>query len=105
MLAAGRLNKRVTLQAPETGVDAIGQPLSGWTDVATVWADVRYLSGTEALKANAVTALTAASVRIRYRSGVHAGMRLILGSRVLNIKAILPGLRNEYIDLVCEVVA
>lgn len=105
MLNAGKLNRRVTLQAPQSGVDEIGQPLSGWVDVDTVWADVRYLSGTETLKANAVTALASVSVRIRYRSGVHAAMRLQLGDEVFAIKAVLPGKRNEYIDLVCEVVA
>lgn len=38
MMQAGRLNRRCQLQSPSQSVDELGQPIPGWTDVATVWA-------------------------------------------------------------------
>ena len=48
-MQAGRLNRRCVLQAPGTTTDEIGQPIPGWTDVATVWGDVRLRSGLESV--------------------------------------------------------
>ena len=44
-MQAGRLNRRCVIQTPSTATDALGQPVPGWTDVATVWADIRMKSG------------------------------------------------------------
>ena len=105
-MQAGRLNRRCTLQAPGTTTDALGQPIPGWTDVATVWADIRMKSGLEAIKADAVTSTVRASIRIRYRTGLDASMRVLHGSTAYAIKAVLPDeARREHVDLVCEVVS
>src|SRR5690606_11880366 len=97
-------NTRLTIQAPGTAVDALGQPIPGWTDVATVWGDVRHLNGTESIKAGAVTSAVNASIRIRWRTGLDAGMRVLVGATVYEIKAVLPDTqRREHVDLVCEV--
>ena len=104
-MQAGRLNRRCTLQAPGTATDEIGQPIPGWTDVATVWGDVRLRSGLESVKAGAVVSTVQASVRIRYRSGVNAGMRLIHNLQVYEILAVQPDVGGrEYVDLVCQIV-
>jgi SPP1 family predicted phage head-tail adaptor len=63
----GRINRQVVIKAPPTGQDALGQPTGDWTTFATVWANVRYLSGTESIKAGADTSTAKASIRIRYR--------------------------------------
>lgn len=101
----GKLDKRVTLRTQTTGQDAAGQPGPGWTDlVPLVWANVRYNSGAESIKAGADTSVVKASIRIRYRAGVTAGMRVVYGTQVFDIKAMLPNQRHGYIDLVCEVI-
>jgi len=69
MMQAGRLNRRCTLQAPGTTTDELGQPIPGWTDVATVWGDIRMKSGLESIKAGAPVSVVQASIRIRYRAG------------------------------------
>ena len=105
-MQAGRLNRRVTLQSPSQSVDEIGQPIPGWTDVATVWGDIRLKSGLESIKAGASVSVVQASVRIRYRSGVNAGMRLVHNLVAYDIKAVMPDIGGrEYFDLVCEAVA
>ena len=106
MQQAGRLNRSCTLQAPGTTQDGLGQPIPGWTDVATVWADIRMKSGLEAIKAGAPVSVVQASVRIRYRADVTAGMRLVHNLQAYNITAVLPDVGGRvHMDLVCEVVA
>lgn len=99
------LNHRINIEQRSSTTDALGQPLETWTLVAAVWADVRHLSGTAALKAGADTSLVQASIRIRQRSGLNAGLRVVHGSDVYDIRAVLPDGKNEYIDLVCQRVA
>ena len=105
MMQAGRLNRRCTLQAPGTTQDELGQPIPGWTDVATVWGDVRLRSGLESVKAGAVVSTVQASVRIRYRKGINAGMRVLVDSVPYEVLAVQPDVGGrEYVDLVCQVV-
>ena len=101
----GKLRHRVTFKAPATAQDAAGQPVAGFTDVCTVWADVRYQGGLESLKADAPTSTARASIRIRRRSDVHAGLVVAHGAVLFNVTAVLPDEQGrEYLDVVCEVV-
>jgi SPP1 family predicted phage head-tail adaptor len=105
-MQAGRLNRRCVIQAPGTTTDELGQPIPGWTDVATVWGDIRMKSGLEAIKAGAVVSTVQASIRIRYRAGVNAGMRVVHNMVAYNITAVQPDVGGrEYVDLVCQVVS
>ncbi|CAN7492966.1 phage head closure protein [Acidovorax sp. LjRoot74] len=104
-MQAGRLNRRCVLQTPGTAQDELGQPIPGWTDVATLWADIRMKSGLESIKAGAPVSVVAASVRIRYRAGVNAGMRVVHNLQAYDIKAVMPDVSGrEFLDLICEVV-
>lgn len=103
---AGDLNNRVTLQQQSATVDALGQPVTTWSDLAYVWADVKFQSGSESLKANAQVATSKCSLRIRYRTGLTSAMRVMLGTTVLQILAVLPDEKGrKYVDLACEVLA
>jgi len=104
-MQAGRLNRRCVIQTPSTATDELGQPIPGWTDVATVWADIRMKSGLEAIKAGASVSVVQASIRIRYRAGINAGMRVVHNLQVYEILAVQPDVGGrEYVDLVCQVV-
>lgn len=103
-MRAGLLNRRAALQRRTTGNGPIGQPLTTWDDVATVWASVRHASGLETVKADALTSVVKASIRIRFREDVSAGMRVVLAGVFYDIRAVLPDLvGRQYVDLVCEV--
>lgn len=105
-MRAGQLNRRVTIQQLVAGQDEIGQPVQTWSTLATVWADVRYLNGLETIKADATTSIAKASIRIRRRTDVTAGMRVTLGATVFNIAAVLPDEESrERLDLACEVIS
>ncbi|WP_035061023.1 phage head closure protein [Andreprevotia chitinilytica] len=102
-MRAGKLNKRITLQRRSAGKDEYGAPLNRWESLTPIWADIRFTSGKEAIAAGAEASTAAASIRIRYRTGITAAMRVVYGTMILNIKAVLPDLaRKEYLDLVCE---
>ena len=106
MMQAGRLSSRCTLQQPGTATDELGQPIPGWTDVATVWADIRMKSGLESIKAGASVSTVQASIRIRYRAGINAGMRIVHNLTAYNITAVQPDVGGrEFVDLVAEVVS
>lgn len=103
-MQAGKLRNTVTIQQQTAGQDEIGQPMT-WADVATLWADIRHLSGMEAAKAGTVASTVKASIRFRYRVGINAGMRVLHGSTIYNIAAVMPdAAKKAYVDLVCEIV-
>jgi len=101
----GRLNRLVQIQRRTSAQDAIGQPLDTWTSIAAVWADIRQPSGLAAIKANAEVSVVQASIRIRYRTDINAGMRVVHGATVYSISAVLMDVSGrQWIDLVCQVV-
>ena len=103
-MRAGSLNQRVTIRQRATGSDELGQPVDTWSDVAIVWADIRYASGMESIKAGAEMSTARASIRIRWRTDITPAMRVVHGSTVYRIEAVLPDMqRRDSVTLVCEV--
>jgi SPP1 family predicted phage head-tail adaptor len=82
---AGELDTRITIQRRQSGRDSVGQPVETWTDVCTCWASVKFPTGLETIRAGAQTATTRASIRIRYRTGIDASMRMLIGAVVYRI--------------------
>lgn len=106
MTTAGRLDTRITLQRPAEGQDAAGQPLTGWIDHLTgIAADVRFLAGLEAIKADATATRQRVSVRIRHRDGLTAAMRVLIHAQPFEVKSIQPIGRRQWLDLICERIA
>ena len=106
-MQAGRLSILVTIQHKTAGVDAIGQPLpENWATLRQEWANVRHQSGAEAIKAGAVVSVVQASIRVRWCTDLTAGMRVLAGGVVYEIRAVLPEMgRREFVDLVVELMA
>lgn len=103
VLRAGQLCDRITIQRRLPG-GGLGQPSNTWEDVAQVWANIRFGSGAEAIRAGQVASKAQASIRIRWRTDIKADMRAVCAGVEYAIKAVLPDrLRREYVDLVCEV--
>ena len=84
-----RLNKRVTIQQQSTAVDEIGQPVVSWSDVATVWAEVKDVSGREYIAAGAIQSAVLTKITIRKRAGIVSAMRVLHGSDTYSIDAVL----------------
>lgn len=104
-IAAGEFPHQIHIQRKTDGKDAWGTPLpDAWESLTAkpIWANVRYLSGSESIKAGADVSIVRASVRIRWRTGVDAGMRVLHGGQVFDVEAVLPSADRKHIDLVCR---
>lgn len=99
------LNHRVDIEQRSSGEDELGQPTETWTLVASVWANVKHLSGVSTIKAGADVSVVQASIRIRRRTGLDAGMRVTHSGQAYDVQAVLPDGRRQYVDLVCKAVA
>jgi len=99
-MRAGTLSERCVIQRKTQGTDSWGAPLpEAWQDYATVWANVRHLSGVESIKSGADVSVVKASIRIRWRQDITAGMRVLHGAQTFDVEAVLYGQRREYVDL------
>lgn len=75
-MEAGRLRHRVTIQRRLESRDTYGGEAETWSDVATVWAEISPLIGREYIEARQETGELPVKIRMRYRSGIQADMRL-----------------------------
>lgn len=104
-LRAGQLRDRITIQRRLSG-GGLGQPSNTWEDVlpGPIWANIRFGSGAETIRAGQVASKAQASIRIRWRTDIKADMRAVCAGVEYSIKAVLPERqRREYVDLACEV--
>lgn len=107
-LAAGTLNRRITLERyGSTPSGTGGQTPPAWTPIASVWANVRYLNGSETLRADFPVSVAKASIRIRFRDDIDPTCRAVYSSgsvtTYFEILAVLPDMvGREYIDLAVQ---
>jgi SPP1 family predicted phage head-tail adaptor len=103
-LRAGTLDKRVVLQSVSRAPDGGGGSVDTWSDVATLWAAVRPLTGQERFLAQQVQAKLDTEIEIRHRAGVVAQQRFEYDARHFYIvqPPINPDSRNERLVCLCE---
>lgn len=104
-MKAGSLRNLILLQTRDSGTDAAGQPVQTWTDLASVWADVRGANGMQTIKAPLDgVEINWYSFRIRYRTDVDAAKRVVFNGQNYDVKQVRHDFaRKEWTDLVCEV--
>lgn len=86
-------NRKVILQSPSGARNAIGERVTTWTNVATVWAEISPLSVRDLLAAGQVQSEVTHRVRVRYGtsiSAIDASWRVLYGTRIL----VISGVRN-----------
>ncbi len=100
---AATLRHRVSLQSSADSADGGGGAATVWSDVATLWASIEPLKGSERMSAQQLESRLTHRVRLRHRSGVTTAMRLKFGVRIFNIRAVVnPAMRNRLLELLCE---
>lgn len=88
-LNAGDLRHRITIQQPTSATaNAYNERTDNWSTWATVWAKVEPLEGREAWAAAQAQSEVTHKVVLRYLSGVTPRMRIVFGSRILQIVAV-----------------
>lgn len=99
-------NKRVTIQSPSGSRDALGERVTTWVNVATVWARVRPLSGKEIMVAGQQQSETSLVVEIRHSStvsGINNSYRILFGTRKLIVDNVMnPEESNERLMVYCS---
>jgi SPP1 family predicted phage head-tail adaptor len=105
-MRAGKLDTSITIQSRSTSRDALGGPVETWTNVATTWAEVQEQRGQEyaAGRLLQTQAVRTTILRTRYVANVDATMRVIEGSRTLQIVSVATIGRNEGLEIVAEAV-
>ena len=102
-MRVGELRRQVTIQAEAPSADAGGGYALAWISVATVWASITPLSGTERFNDAGLQSQVSHRVRIRYLADVTADMRILYGTRLFNIHAVLnTDESNRWLDLLVE---
>jgi len=100
-MSALKYQNRIRIEARSDAQDAGGQPVDEWILVVTVWANMLQVSGKEFISAARDVSEVTASIRIRYRTGITAAMRVVHKETIYNIKAVLPDLAaRQHVDLV-----
>jgi SPP1 family predicted phage head-tail adaptor len=102
---AGKRDRRVTLRARTPGRDAHGQPIETWTDVATLWAGIEPLRGTQYFAAAQVQTEITARIRIPWQPDVMPTMQVhdIAANVTYDIVAVIdPSLQRRDLELMCK---
>jgi SPP1 family predicted phage head-tail adaptor len=103
---APRLRHRVTIQNFATTQDSTtGAVTDTWTNLSTnVPAEIWPMSGREFVAAQSIQAGVNTKITIRYVDGIAPRMRVVHGSNIYNIKAVLPDpTLRRHLTLMCEV--
>jgi SPP1 family predicted phage head-tail adaptor len=88
-MRAGSLGVRLTLERPVRTPDGAGGATIAWTAVTGLWGELRPLSGRERTGAGGRLSDVTHDITLRHRAGVLPEMRLVAGSRVFHILAVL----------------
>lgn len=85
----GELSRRVVLEQLTRTPDGAGGATESWSTVATIFAAVRALSGSEGFVFDRMTGRATHEIIIRHRSDAKPTMRFRLGARLFEILAVL----------------
>lgn len=100
-MAAGKFDRRITLEAPSNRTSAAGAVEQVWTRVSDAWAELVSSSGGESFGDDQVTATARSTWKIRYRPNVTTSMRLVARGQVYEINDVTETDRNRELVLSC----
>ncbi len=96
----GDLRTQVAIQTRTVTTGTGGFPVPSWTTLATVWAKWVNVHGSEAWVVQSVQAEGAATVTIRYQTGIDTTCAVLLGAERFEIVSIDNiQQRGEYLEL------
>jgi len=109
MIAIGKLNRRIQVEAKSSTTDDYGQPVEAWAAVGgKVWANIRSMSVSEQVQGMQMTSRVSHTIAIRYKSelvpSMKAGMyRVKYLNRIFNIRGAMDYEEgHRYMILMCE---
>lgn len=106
-MKAGQMRHRVTIQNFTTIELPSGEEKEVWFDVATVWAEVKAISGRERLASGAEMSEITLRVWLRYRADVGSSSRILWQQRgrrrlAYSIVSAIPDPKASRLELLCK---
>ncbi len=101
----GELRKQVAIQQEQPTPDGAGGYALTWTTLATTWADISPISGTEVFTSGHLEGHVTHKVTMRWRSDITitSDMRLLYNNRIFNILTVMNNdERNRFAELLVE---
>jgi SPP1 family predicted phage head-tail adaptor len=97
----GKLNRRLTLEAPTETADGAGGVTRSYSPVATLWAHVEPVSARGVVEAQALGVNVTHRIRVRYSADITLRHRFRDGARIFRIVAIRER-RMRFLDIDAE---
>ena len=103
MSRVGQLRHQITLQGQGTTRDSGGGISSGWSTIASVYADIKPKSGKEVYAQGKLVGSVSHEITVRYRTDITNSSRISFDSKLFNIRAIINvDERDRFLKLLCE---
>lgn len=97
MIRAGQLRDFVIIEEPNSNLTPSGNT-AGWVEFARVYVSIEPLTGRELTAERALQSPINTRIRTWYLPGVKPSMRIILGERKFNIRAVIDT-KNMHVEL------
>jgi SPP1 family predicted phage head-tail adaptor len=96
----GAMRARITVQRENPQAAGGGAYAVGWTNVATLWAQIEPINGREALQGARLESRVAYRLVLRYRPDIVAGMRVVWQGKNFAIQTVLDqGVTHRFTQL------
>jgi SPP1 family predicted phage head-tail adaptor len=101
-MRAGPLRHHCAIQRAESVTRPGGGRLESWTEIFKVWAEITLPTGRVAVAADQLRAEISAEIRIRHRTDISAGMRIMHKSTTYKVEAALADNDQTMLRLLCS---
>lgn len=107
----GRMGHRITIQSQTKAADGGGSSAVTWSDVATIYANIKPLSGGDTLFGLQIEERISHMITVRFRRDITYKNRIKYDytfdgtsySRIFNIRRVINrDTMNRYLDILCE---
>lgn len=101
------MKHRITFQKNESRRGVLGELVSEWVDMATVWAEVRTISGRELMSSGTIYSEATVRIWTRYRDDITTANRILYPSpatrgQCYGIVAVIPDADRTRLELLCK---
>ena len=88
-MRVGSLKNKIIFQEQTQTKSSVGQTINTWNDILTTWASIQTISGKEQFLSNQNFQTLSHKLRVRYSSLINSKQRILFGTRVFKILAVL----------------
>lgn len=97
---SGGLRARVTIEQEAPVAQGGGSYAPNWQPLATLWAQIEPVTGRVVRQGERLESRVTHRITVRYRSDIVAGMRVVWGSQLFAIQAVVNlGAQNRFSQL------